>query len=162
MTTTFERIWPDEVTTAAQVSSAEDSRARTVKKRVRRPRGSKRVGKSIGVPSRRPTWPPLAVALTIPVPLLVLPRPFPLRQIHLPTYFQTTLPVLLRVSLRTRAAHWPPQRHKSDSPCSQRSFPLGRVPWRAVLHSCCPDHAQMLIPELTRSSVRMPVHLRPQ
>ena len=31
--TTFERIWRDEVTTAAQVSSADDSSARTVKRR---------------------------------------------------------------------------------------------------------------------------------
>lgn len=44
----FERICPDEVTTAAQVSSADDSRARTVK---RRPRGKKRRGetRTIGV-----------------------------------------------------------------------------------------------------------------
>ena len=33
LTTTFERIWRREVTTAAQESSAEDSRARTVKLR---------------------------------------------------------------------------------------------------------------------------------
>ena len=34
LTTTLDRIWRSEVTTAAQVSSAEDSRARTVKLRV--------------------------------------------------------------------------------------------------------------------------------
>ena len=55
-TTTFERISPDEATTAAHVSSAEDSRARTVKcLRCRRAIASRLIAAEIIVAVRRPS-----------------------------------------------------------------------------------------------------------